>query len=179
MCPPLFLLYLLSSYHQTWHDSSLRQNLSKAEKVKSIMTSLWRLWCHLCYDEYRKLLKTFYIRVGAASSSFIWSYSNLAESFSTNTAFDWKSWIWINICFFCYWWCHQHNASFFDKYSPIFQLSLKNFAFLTRIMEKVCYIWNIYQKENSLWHWIDKYVDLRWQSLSFSWFFEYNIIMTS
>ena len=26
--------------------------------------------------------------------------------------------------------------AFFDKYSPIFQLSFKNFAFLTQIMEK-------------------------------------------
>ena len=32
--------YLLSNYHQTWHDSSLSQNLSKAVKVKQIMTSL-------------------------------------------------------------------------------------------------------------------------------------------
>ena len=35
-----FLLYLLSNYYQTWHDSTLEQNLSKAVKVKSIMTSL-------------------------------------------------------------------------------------------------------------------------------------------
>ena len=63
---------------------------------KSIMTSLWRPWYHLCSDDYRKLLKTVYIRAGAASSTFIWSCSNLAETFSTNTAFDWKCWIWIN-----------------------------------------------------------------------------------
>ena len=38
--PPPFLLYLLSNYHQTWHDSTMAQNLSRAVKVKSIMTSL-------------------------------------------------------------------------------------------------------------------------------------------
>ena len=38
--PPLFLLYLLSNYHQTWHDSTMAQNLSRAVKVKSIMTLL-------------------------------------------------------------------------------------------------------------------------------------------
>ena len=100
MAPP-FLLYLLFNYHQTWHDNSLRQNLSKTVKVKFIMTSLWRLWRHLCSVECPKLLKTVYIKIGAASSSFIWSYSNLAETFSTNTAFHWKSWIWINRCFSC------------------------------------------------------------------------------
>ena len=30
---PLFLLYLWSSYNQTWHDGTLGQNLSKAIKV--------------------------------------------------------------------------------------------------------------------------------------------------
>ena len=35
-----FLLYLLSNYHQTWHASTMAQNLSKAVTVKSIMTSL-------------------------------------------------------------------------------------------------------------------------------------------
>ena len=106
MCPPPhpFLLYLLSNYHQTCHDSSLRQNLLKSVKVKFIVTSLWRLWRHICPVEYRKLLKNslyIYIKIGAASLSFIWSYSNLAETFSTNTAFDWRRWIWINICFSC------------------------------------------------------------------------------
>ena len=38
--------------------------------------------------------------------------------------------------FLLFWWRHQYNASFFDKYGPIFQLHLKNFAFLTRIMKK-------------------------------------------
>ena len=38
--PPPFLLYLLSNYHKTWHDSTMAQNLSRAVKVKSIMTSL-------------------------------------------------------------------------------------------------------------------------------------------
>ena len=37
---PLFLLYLLSNYHQTWYNSTMAQNLSRAVKVKSIMTSL-------------------------------------------------------------------------------------------------------------------------------------------
>ena len=37
MCPPLFLYYLLSNYNQTWHDSTLGQNLSKA--MKSLLTS--------------------------------------------------------------------------------------------------------------------------------------------
>ena len=35
-----FLLHLLSNYHQTWHDSTMAQNLSRAVKVKSIMMSL-------------------------------------------------------------------------------------------------------------------------------------------
>ena len=96
-CP--FLLYLLFNYHQTWHDSSLRQNLSKTVKVKSILTSLWRLWGHayLCSVEYRKLLKTVYIKISDASSSFIRSYSNLAETFNTNVTFDLKSLIWFEI----------------------------------------------------------------------------------
>ena len=38
--PPPFLLYLLSNYHETWHDSFLRQSLSKAVKVRCIMMSL-------------------------------------------------------------------------------------------------------------------------------------------
>ena len=59
--PPTFLLYLLSNYHQTGHDSNMAQNLSRTIKVKSKMTSLWRLWRlwrHLCSLEYQKLLKT-------------------------------------------------------------------------------------------------------------------------
>ena len=40
--------------------------------------------------EYQKLLKTVYIQIGAASSSFIQSYSNLAETFNTNIALDQK-----------------------------------------------------------------------------------------
>ena len=36
--PPFFLNFF-SNYHQTWHDSSLKQNLSRAVKVKSTMTS--------------------------------------------------------------------------------------------------------------------------------------------
>ena len=101
---------------------------------------------HLCSDEYRKLLTTVYIRAGAASSTFIWSYSNLAETFSTNTAFDWKCWIWINRCFSCsddvitiiltFW---QINT----VQSLIFQLSFKNLLFWRRLW-KVCYSWDIY-----------------------------------
>ena len=40
------------------------------------------------------------------------------------------------------------------------------FSYLSKILlldtdyEKVCYSWNIYRKENNLWHWINKYVDL-------------------
>ena len=30
----------------------------------------------------------------------------------------------------------QYNASFFDKYSPIFQLPSKNFAFVRQILKK-------------------------------------------
>ena len=33
----------------------------KAIKVKSIMTSLWRIWRHLCSVEYQELLKTAYV----------------------------------------------------------------------------------------------------------------------
>ena len=40
LCPPPFLLYLLPNYHQTWHASTMAQDLSKAVIVKSIVTSL-------------------------------------------------------------------------------------------------------------------------------------------
>ena len=40
LCPPPFLLYLLSNYHQTWHASTMAQNLSKTVIVKCIVTSL-------------------------------------------------------------------------------------------------------------------------------------------
>ena len=35
--PPLFLLYLLSNYNQTWHDGTLGKHLSKA--IKSLLRS--------------------------------------------------------------------------------------------------------------------------------------------
>ena len=38
--PPLFLLYMFSNYDQTWYDSTVAQGLSKAVKVKFIITSL-------------------------------------------------------------------------------------------------------------------------------------------
>ena len=63
------------------------QNLSRAVKVKSIMTSLGR---HPCSVEYQKLLKRVYIHIGDASSSLIQSYSNLAETFNTSIALDQK-----------------------------------------------------------------------------------------
>ena len=53
-----FLLYLFLNYYQTWHDSTMAQNLSKAAEVKSIITPLRR---HICSVEYQKLLKTVYI----------------------------------------------------------------------------------------------------------------------
>ena len=59
-------------------------------KIYQRMTSLWRLWRHLCSVEHRILLKTVYIKIGFACSSFVWSYSNLAETSSTNAAFAWK-----------------------------------------------------------------------------------------
>ena len=40
LCPPPFLLYLLSNYHQTWHANTLVQNLSKTVIAKPIVTSL-------------------------------------------------------------------------------------------------------------------------------------------
>ena len=95
--PPPFLLYLLSNYHQTWHASTMPQNLSKTVKVKPIMTSLWRLWRHLCFLEYQKLMKTANIYIGAAFLSFIiafiQSYSNLAGAFNTSIALEQYSWI--------------------------------------------------------------------------------------
>ena len=72
---PLFVVQLPPR-----HDSNMAQNLSKTVEVKSIMTSLWQLWRHLCPVEYQKLLKTVYIQIGAASLSFIQSYSNLANT---------------------------------------------------------------------------------------------------
>ena len=41
-----------------------------------------------CSVEYKKLLKTVYIKTGAASSSFIQSFSNLAETFNASIALD-------------------------------------------------------------------------------------------
>ena len=38
----------------------------------------------------KKLLKTVYFKIGAASSSFVQSYSNLAEIFNTSIALDKK-----------------------------------------------------------------------------------------
>ena len=134
---PPFLLYLSSNYHQTWHYSSLRQNLSKAVKFKSIMTSLWRLWRHICSVEYRKLLKTVYIKIGAASSSFIWSYSNLAETFSTNTAFDWKSWIWINGYFSCSDDVINIMLAFLTNTVPFFSYLLQILLFWHRLWESM------------------------------------------
>ena len=90
LCPtplPLFLLYLLSNYCQTWHDSTMAQNLSKGSKSQ-IHNDVTR--CHLCSVEYQKLLKTVYIQIGTASSSFTHSYSNLAETFNTSIALDQK-----------------------------------------------------------------------------------------
>ena len=54
------------------------------------MTSLWRLGRHLCSVEYQKLLKTVHIQIGAASLSFIQSYSNLADTFNTSITLDKK-----------------------------------------------------------------------------------------
>ena len=45
----LFLIYLLSNNYQTWHDSTMAQNLSKAVKVISIMTlSNWKATETMC-----------------------------------------------------------------------------------------------------------------------------------
>ena len=132
--PPPFLLYLLSNCNQTWHDSSLGQHLSKTVKVKSIMTSHWRLWCHLCSNEHWKLLRTVYFKIGAASSSFIWSFSNLAETFNINTALDWKSWIWNNRRFPCS--------------DDVINIML---AFLTNIVPFFCYFSKILLCWHKLW----------------------------
>ena len=42
---------------------------------------------------YQKLLTTAYIQTGAASSSFIQSYSKLAETFNISIDLDKKNWI--------------------------------------------------------------------------------------
>ena len=57
----------------------MAQNLSKTVKVKFVMTSSFSV-------EYQKLLETVYIQIGAASLSFIQSYSNLAKTFNTGIA---------------------------------------------------------------------------------------------
>ena len=57
-----------------------------------------------------------------------------------------------------FWWRHQLNGSFFDKYGLIFELSLKNFAFFTHFMKNYAIV-EIGTKKK-LWHWIDKYADL-------------------
>ena len=44
-------------------------------------------------EKHKKLLNTVYIQIGSASSSFIQSYSNLAETFNTSIALDQKRWI--------------------------------------------------------------------------------------
>ena len=35
---------------------------------------------------------------------------------------------------------------------------LSKFRFFDTLYEKLCHSWNIIQKENNLWQWIDKYV---------------------
>ena len=40
LCPPPFLLYFLSNHRQTWHGSTIAQNLSKTVIVNSTVTSL-------------------------------------------------------------------------------------------------------------------------------------------
>ena len=160
------------------YPSNFEQNLSKVVKVKCMMTSLWRLWRHLCSVEYWKLLKTVCIEIDAASSSFIWSYSNLAETFSTNTTFDWKSWIWINRCFSWFDYVINIMPAFLTNtvsFSAIFQ----KFYFSDTYYKKVWYSWNIYQNRKtcdteSINMWI-----LSWRSLSFHSLFEYYVIMTS
>ena len=59
--------------------------------------------------------------------------------------------------FLLFWWHHQHNASFFDKYSPNFSCLSKILLFDTDY-EKVCYSWNIFQNtcdNDSIYMWIE------------------------
>ena len=58
-----------------------------------------------------------------------------------------------------------------------FRAIFQKFCFFDTLYKKLCHNWNINQKENNLWHWIDKYADLSYRSLSFYWFFEYYVIM--
>ena len=72
------------------------------------------------------MLKTAYIQIGAAFSSFIQSFSNLVETFNTSIALDQKvgfKIIDVSLVLMM----PSTNASFFDKYGPIFELSFETF----------------------------------------------------
>ena len=73
--------------------------------------------------------------MGAASSFFIQSYSNLAETFNTSIALDKK------VVF-------KVIAGFFDKYAPLFKLSFKNFAFLIHFMKNYARVEISTKKDN-------------------------------
>ena len=102
---PLFVVQLPPNL--AWQFSEIKSLKGSDSKNHTDVTM--KSMTSLCSVEYRKLLKTVhiilqktvYLKIGAASSYFIWSYSNLAETLNTNTAVDWKSWIWINRCFSC------------------------------------------------------------------------------
>ena len=83
---PLFVVQLPPKV--AWQFSETKSLKGSKSQIHNdvTMTSM----TSFCSIEHKKLLKTVYIKIGAASSSFTSSYSNLAERFSTNTAFDRK-----------------------------------------------------------------------------------------
>ena len=65
--------------------------------------------------------------------------------------------------FLLFWWGYQHNASFFDKYSPIFSAIVKKFCFFDTDYEKYAIV-EISTKKKiicdtesiNMWIWADK-----------------------
>ena len=67
IAPPLFFLYLLSNYNQTWHDSTLGQNLSKTITIL-LTSSLGDK-----YDVIKPFLVSFKVKIRVPLSFVQWS----------------------------------------------------------------------------------------------------------
>ena len=122
--------------------------------------------------------------------------------------FDWMRWIWINICFSCYWWRRQHDASFWTNTVPfsrylskilLFDTDYENYAIVEISTKKriICgtesinmWIWadEIYRFSDfstitSSWRYSDFILDI-WvqiwdQSIKSSIYAEFQLIMLS
>ena len=98
LCPPLFLLCLWSNYNETWHDSTLGQNLSKTIKIL-LTSSLGGK-----YDVIKLFLVLFQVKIRVSLSFVQWSWNVVqgsilrrwfrirAKKFDINTFWRWKMW---------------------------------------------------------------------------------------